>query len=52
MYATKHGAEPLTLCTLSQVATSTVAKLLALETLDSTKDIKLYINSPGKPHAR
>ena len=32
-----------------QTATSTVAKLLALEAIDDQKDIKLYINSAGKP---
>ena len=31
-----------------QVATSTIAKLLALESIDSEKDIKLYINSAGE----
>lgn len=32
---------------LLQLATQIVASLLALETLNDSEDIKLYINSPG-----
>lgn len=34
-----------------QVATQTVAQMLALEAIDPTADIKLYINSMGDPHS-
>ncbi len=37
----------LTLVSLPQVATRTVASLLAMEAMDETADIKMYINSPG-----
>ena len=33
----------------AQLATQVVASMLALEAIDSTSDIKLYINSPGSP---
>ena len=37
----------LTVVSLLQVATNIVANLLAMEAINDTEDIKLYINSPG-----
>ena len=37
----------LTVVSLLQVATNIVATLLAMEAINDTEDIKLYINSPG-----
>ena len=35
------------MCKLLQVATNIVASLLAMEAMNDSEDIKLYINSPG-----
>ena len=35
-------------CWCLQVATSIVASMLALEAIDETQDIQIYINSQGK----
>lgn len=35
------------ICKLLQVATNIVASLLAMEAMNDSEDIKLYINSPG-----
>lgn len=48
--AQRSSSSPKVGVSAVQLATQVVASMLALEAIDSTSDIKLYINSPGAQH--